>query len=51
MDPELVEALKIVLDAVAECRAHLERGDLDKARAEMTDPLLYEAIKEFEIFK
>lgn len=50
-ESEFVDALQIVLNAIVECQAHLASGDLSKARAELEDPLLKEAIDEIEIFK
>jgi hypothetical protein len=48
MDAELVEALKIVLNAIAETQAHLKAGYHGKAHAELTDPLLQKAIEEVQ---
>ena len=48
MDAELAEALKIVLNAIAESQAHLKAGYHSKALAELTDPLLQKAIEEVQ---
>ena len=49
MDPELVEAIKVVMNAMSESRSHLQAGFPKKALAELSDPLLQKAISEIEV--
>jgi hypothetical protein len=50
MDKDFSEALKVVLNAVREGRAHLKSGELTKALREFEDPLFASALEEVELY-
>ena len=51
MEQDLSDAIEIVLNAIAECQAHLNAGNLAKARVELSDPLFVKALEEVRFYK